>query len=111
MNCFLTDSPGLCDKNIPLNYWLDIYNKCYQSKIEKIDMVLVIIEKKERVSAGDSEVFSVLSSILDKICAENIAVIMNKCDEDDEPEDIIDFYSMAKSQANANNLPVLKNMD
>ena len=32
---------------------------------------------------------------------------MNKCDEDDEIEDVIDFYTEAKSQAKATNLPDL----
>ena len=32
---------------------------------------------------------------------------MNKCTEDDEIEDVIDYYMEAKSQAEATNLPDL----
>ena len=33
---------------------------------------------------------------------------MNKCSEDDEPEEILSFYNEARTQAQAGNLPELK---
>ena len=33
---------------------------------------------------------------------------MNKCTVNDEPEDVVDFYSDARKAANASTLPVLE---
>ena len=49
-----------------------------------------------------------MESALKNIQRENITVIMNKCMETDEPEDIQEFYREAKEQAQANELPELE---
>ena len=54
LGCWLTDSPGLGNYDMPLNQWLAKYNefnKGGESNSNSIDLVLVVIERVERVSA------------------------------------------------------------
>ena len=44
----------------------------------------------------DVQVFTVLESSLKNIKRENILIIMNKCQANDELEDIEEFYKVAK---------------
>ena len=59
-------------------------------------MVIVVIEKRERVSISEKQTFTVLDNCLKEIHADNIIVVMNRCSEEDEEEEIIQFYNSAK---------------
>lgn len=72
------------------------------------DLVVVVIEYRARVSSNETFALTVLDTALKHIAPDNIAVIMNKCSEDDEPSEILAFYNEARTQAKAENLPVLK---
>lgn len=39
-----------------------------------------------------------LANVLSGLNADNFAIIMNKCNEDDEKKDIINFYNEARKQ-------------
>ena len=70
-------------------------------------MVIVVIEKRERVSLLETQTFTVLDNCLKEIHADNIIVVMNRCQEEDEEDDIIEFYNDARTEANTSNLPDL----
>ena len=93
----LSDSPGLADKNLPTAQWLEIYNGTFKQQFNAVDLVLIIIEKRERVSAAETIAFTVLDEAVEKMDAKNLAVVMNKCGEDDELEDALEFYNQARA--------------
>ena len=80
LGCILTDSPGLGDRNIPMSQWLNLYND-FQKTQPNVDLVLVVVEGKNRVNIADVQVFSILDAALKNIKAENIAIVFNKCGE------------------------------
>ena len=108
----MTDSPGLNDGNIPLSQWLNIYNKSFHAHNKKVDLVILIIQKRERVEAGDIQVFTVLDTIIGRISAKNVAVIVNRCTPDDDIEDVLGLYrDVYKQVAKPKNLPNLSEKD
>jgi hypothetical protein len=60
LDCNLIDSPGLGDRNIPINQWLEIYNTSFKKEYPSVDLILLVIEKNERVSTKEIVSFSVL---------------------------------------------------
>jgi hypothetical protein len=65
----------------------------------------VVIEKQERVDIKIVQTFIVLETALKKINFTNLCIILNKCTEDDEIEDVITFYEEARNQASSSILP------
>ena len=63
-----------------MSQWLNLYNN-FQEQNQAIDLVLVVVEGKNRVNIADVQVFSVLDAALKSIKAENIAIVFNKCGE------------------------------
>ena len=106
----LTDSPGLGDRNIPMSQWLNLYN-IFQESNPQVELVLVVIEGKNRVNIADIQVFSILDTALKNIKAQNIAIVFNKCGEQDDEDDILEFYNEAREQAQTTMLPELKGED
>lgn len=78
-----------------MSQWLNLYND-FQESNPRVDLVLVVVEGKARVNVADVQVFSVLDAALKSIKAENIAIVFNKCGEQDIVEDILDFYNEAR---------------
>ena len=93
-----------------MSQWLNLYNS-FQEQNQAIDLVLVVVEGKNRVNIADVQVFSVLDAALKSIKAENIAIVFNKCGEQDDEEDILEFYNEARDQAQSTMLPDLKEED
>ena len=60
LDCNLIDSPGLGDNNLPLHQWLDIYNTSFKANTPNVDLILLVIEKSERVSGKETIAFSIL---------------------------------------------------
>jgi hypothetical protein len=48
LKCLVTDSPGLGDKKIAMPLWIKNFN-CQFEMNPRIDVCLVVIEKRERV--------------------------------------------------------------
>ena len=93
-----------------MSQWLNLYND-FQKTQPNVDLVLVVVEGKNRVNIADVQVFSILDTALKNIKAENIAIVFNKCGEQDEEEDIIEFYDEARIQAQSTMLPDLTKDD
>ena len=60
LDCYLIDSPGLGDPQIPINQWLKIYNTSFKTEYPSVDLILLVIERGERVSNKEIVAFSVL---------------------------------------------------
>ena len=93
-----------------MSQWLNLYND-FQKSQPTVDLVLVIVEGKNRVNIADVQVFSILDTALKNIKAENIAIVFNKCGEYDDEDDIIEFYNEAREQAQSTMLPDLTKDD
>ena len=88
-NVILIDSPGLGDPNLPIPQWLALYRDQVVKEVGKADLVLIVIEKMERVRIDVLEVFTILNKAMEGIDSHNIAIIWNKATVDDEPKDVL----------------------
>ena len=106
-NVTLVDSPGLNDPDILPAHWIDMYNlQCFEH-IKKVSLVVVVIERQERCATNTLELFTMINKTMSNLKKENIAIIYNKCSEDDVPEDVLKMYTEAREGAKAWKLPVL----
>jgi len=85
--------------------WIENFNKQFNMN-PRIDVCLVVIEKRERVDATIVLAFELLDLTIEKMKADNLVIVFNKADEDeDDFKSVMEFYEEAYKQAKCKNMP------
>jgi folylpolyglutamate synthase/dihydropteroate synthase len=71
----------------------------------RIDLCLIVIEKKERVDNSTVLAFELLDLTIEKMKANNLVIVFNKATKEDDFESVLEFYAEAYEQANCVNMP------
>lgn len=96
------------DANIPLNLWIEQFNLQVQRN-NRVDMCMLVIEKKERVSVQDVTTIKMIDEFLGLKQPNNLCIIFNKCVEDEDDIDSVkEFYADLVTQGKCSE--ALKNL-
>jgi hypothetical protein len=79
----VTDSPGLGDAKLPLPQWIASFNNQLELN-SRIDLCMIVIEKKERVDTPTVAAFTLLDQTMAALKPSNILIIFNKADLDED---------------------------
>jgi len=72
----------------------------------RIDLCLIVIEKKERVDSTTVLAFELLDLTIEEMKANNLVIVFSKAMEnEDDFESVLEFYAEAHEQGKCVNMP------
>ena len=90
--------------------WINNFNKQFD-KNPRIDVCLVVIEKRERVDQTIVLAMELLDLTIENMKADNLVIVFNKADEDEDNfESVMQFYKEAYEQAKCKNMPKVQDL-